>query len=101
MQLCLTDRKRALGHAAPVPARPPGGARLLTDSISAIPMDPELRSLLADVKEETIAILVENEIYSVEDAKMLKAEDLDKIGFKLAHRKLVFGMQETHVSCPV
>ena len=42
-------------------------------------MDPELRDLLAGVNQDALTILADNDICSVDDAKMLSATDLDEM----------------------
>ena len=52
-------------------------------------MDPELRDLLAGVNQEALTILADNDICSVDDAKMLTNTDLVNLGIKLGSRNKI------------
>ena len=52
-------------------------------------MEPELRDLLAGVNPEALTILADNDICSVDDAKMLTNTDLVNLGIKLGSRNKI------------
>jgi len=51
--------------------------------------EPELRNLLAGVNPEALTILADNDICSVDDAKMLTATDHLQLGIKLGSRNKI------------
>eukprot|EP00900_Chrysochromulina_parva_P007452 jgi/Chrpa1/16708/Chrysochromulina_OHIO_Genome00022767-RA len=63
-------------------------------------MDPELRDLLAGVNQDALTILADNDICSVDDAKMLSATDLDNLGIKLGSRNRILKLLEPALSPP-
>ena len=63
-------------------------------------MDPELRDLLAGGNQEAPTILADNNICSVDDAKMLSATDLDNLGIKLGSRNKILQLLAPALSSP-
>jgi hypothetical protein len=63
-------------------------------------MDPELRDLLAGVNQDALTILADNDIFSVDDAKMLSATDLDNLGIKLGSRNKILKLLVPTLSPP-
>jgi hypothetical protein len=55
-------------------------------------IDPELRDILAGVNQDALTILADNDICSVDDAKMLSATDLDEMGIKLGSRNRILNL---------
>ena len=63
-------------------------------------MNPELRDLLAGGNQEAPTILADNNICSVDDAKMLSATDLDNLGIKLGSRNRILTLLAPALSSP-